>query len=349
MIRIDEIYSNTFVPLIQSRPHQCAHFFDPFGSTDFANLCQVPYITSMDRNFLFWDQEPFYPDIHSATLNEFFSHFVSEETVIVTSEYHSENIEWACDHYGMKSAYYFFHGWAAVDWYRGYDRTFLSRPFRDRDIQKTFLCPNNIIGGRRRHRLELFAELVDRELVGNNFVSFPDRCPYENKTVAELCVEYDIPLASVDLPLKIDQGSHYENDSHRIDMWALADQSLLHVVTETLYSGRRSHLTEKTFKPIVLQQPFVLVSCQGSLEYLRRYGFQTFGEFWNEDYDYYDDATRIMRIGKLLNDLNDLSAKEKINLQKHLAPIVEHNFNWFYSREFENLLWQELLHMTQSW
>jgi hypothetical protein len=349
MIRIDEIYSNTFLPLIQSYPSQCSHFFDPFGTTDFANLCQVPYITDIHKNFLFWDQEPFYPDIHQATLDKFFSHFISRQTVFVTSEYQSDNVAWACEKFGMQPSYYFFHGWAALDWYRGYNRTFLSRSFRDREIQKTFLCPNNIIGGRRRHRLELFAELVDRELIDGNYVSFPDRCPYENKTVVELCKEYDIPLSAVNLPLKIDQGSHYQNDSHQIDMWALADQSLLHVVTETLYSGRRSHLTEKTFKPIVLQQPFILVSCQGSLEYLRRYGFQTFGKFWNEDYDYYDDDTRIMRIGKLLNDLDDLSAKEKINLQKHLAPIVEHNFNWFYSREFENILWQELLHMTQSW
>jgi hypothetical protein len=43
----------------------------------------------------------------------------------------------------------------------------------DRQFTKTFLCPNNIIGGRRRHRLALLNELVDRGLIENNFVSFP--------------------------------------------------------------------------------------------------------------------------------------------------------------------------------
>jgi hypothetical protein len=132
-------------------------------------------------------------------------------------------------------------------------------------------------------------------------------------------------------------------------MWPLADQSLLHVVTETVYHGKKLHLTEKTFKPIVMQQPFVLVSCQGSLEYLRSYGFKTFGNFWNEDYDDKDDDARISCIGKLLADLESLSVKEKTQLQQHLAPIVEHNFNWFYSREFEELLWNELTTMIKSW
>jgi hypothetical protein len=132
-------------------------------------------------------------------------------------------------------------------------------------------------------------------------------------------------------------------------MWSLADQSLLHVVTETVYHGKKLHLTEKSFKPIVMQQPFVLVSCQGSLEYLRSYGFKTFSDFWDESYDEADDSTRILKIGKLLSDLDSLSTHEKQHLQQALVKTVEHNFNWFYSQEFEQLLWQELSGMIKSW
>lgn len=132
-------------------------------------------------------------------------------------------------------------------------------------------------------------------------------------------------------------------------MWALANQSLLHVVTETVYTGQRQHLTEKTFKPIVMQQPFVLVSCQGSLAYLHHYGFKTFSEFWDESYDDSADDTRILKIGKLLADLDSLGLKEKRQLQKHLAPVVEHNYNWFYSRDYQDLLWLELSTMVNQW
>lgn len=131
-------------------------------------------------------------------------------------------------------------------------------------------------------------------------------------------------------------------------MWNLAQKTLLHVITETAYTGRRQHLTEKTFKPIVMQQPFVMVSCQGSLEYLRRYGFRTFNDFWDESYDQCSDQDRIPRIGKLLEDLDNLSVAERSKLQVHLWATVKHNYDWFYSREFEALLWKELQDMTNE-
>jgi hypothetical protein len=349
MIRIDEIYYNIFVKSLQHQPRVGLHWFDPFGSTAFSDICSVPPVNGIaEKRLVFWDQEP----LHQERVNEFFDQYTKQylgPTTIVTSEYNSEAVAWACDTYGLDQCYYFFHAWAALDWYRGYNRTFLSQPFLDRKIERTFLCPNNIIGGQRYHRVALLNELVDRELVDSNFISFPERCPYEKKTVAELCKEYDIHLGHVDLPLIIDHGANHAGSSHCIDMWDLANRSLLNVVTETVYHGRRQHLTEKTFKPIVMQQPFVLVSCQGSLEYLRRYGFKTFGEFWNEDYDDKDDDLRISRIGKLLADLESLGVREKAQLQRHLVDTVEHNYNWFYSREFEQLLWNELTGMIKQW
>jgi hypothetical protein len=351
MIRIDEIYYIIFVKCLQDQPTTGIHWFDPFGSTDFKDLIGPGYKFG-DQQIVFWDQEV----VHRHLISEFFKQYLDIYHVewqgpikLITSEKNSEDVAWACDTYNLTSDYYFFHAWAALDWYRGYNRTFLCRPFQDRQIEKTFLCPNNIIGGKRKHRLELLSELVDRELVYNNYVSFPECCPYEKKTVAELCQEYDIPLASVDLPLRIDTGSDYANNSHCIDMWPLAEKSLLHVVTETVYYGKKLHLTEKSFKPIVMQQPFILVSCQGSLEYLRSYGFKTFSEFWDESYDEADDATRILKIVKLLKDLDSLSHREKQHLQHALVKTVEHNFNWFYSQRFEELLWQELSGMVKSW
>lgn len=312
-------------------------------------MCQTPYITEIDKNFLFWDQEPLHLDIHEHTVSAFKQAFQSKKTVFVTSEFKSQPVIEICDKYDMKPAYYFFHAWAALDWYRGYNRTFLSRPFKQRSFDRTFLCPNNIIGGRRKHRLQLLNELVDRDLHIENFISFPAKCPHEGKTVAQLCHEYDIHLGSVELPLIIDRSQNFAGNSHQIDLWDYADRSLLQIVTETLYDGTRLHLTEKSFKPIVMQQPFVLVSNKGSLEYLRRYGFKTFGDFWNEDYDEQDDDLRVMHIGKLLADIHNLSFKEKQHLQKHLAPAVEHNYSWFYSKEFENLLWGELQEMIAKW
>ena len=75
MIRIDEIYSNVFSPIILSKPKQSMHYFDPFGRTDIDALNVTPLIIERDRAFLIWDQEPFYPEVHSDTVEWFYKTF----------------------------------------------------------------------------------------------------------------------------------------------------------------------------------------------------------------------------------------------------------------------------------
>jgi hypothetical protein len=82
--------------------------------------------------------------------------------------------------------------------------------------------------------------------------------------------------------------------------------SLLYLVTETVATGRRHHLTEKTFKPIALGMPFVIVGTQGSLSILRSYGFRTFEGIWDESYDSAEDSAFAYKIASLLRSLDEL-------------------------------------------
>ena len=350
MIRIDEIYQTVFLPRALKSSEVGLHWFDPFGSTDMQDICNLPPVDWIaKKRIIFWDQEPLSSIRTTLFLEEFLQKYRAHETYIVTSEKNSKLVNDLSEKFNLGHWYYFFHAWAALDWYRGYNRTFLFRPFSTRAISQMFLCPNNIIGGERLHRLKLLKELIDYNLIKNNQISFPAICPYEKQSIIEICEKHriNIDFSNINLPLSIDGGYHQTN-SHRIDLWQSSEQTLLQVVTETVYQGQRHHLTEKTFKPIVMQQPFILVSCQGSLEYIRSYGFKTFNDFWDESYDFADDESRIGKIGKLLRDINNLSPAEINQLQKHLTATVEHNFQWFYSREFEDLLWKELSAVIES-
>jgi len=339
MIRIDEIYNNVFVPIVQDQPAKSLHWFDPFGSTDFKDICDFPKTTGGKR-WVFWDQEPIYQDRATQFFDQFMPTYNTNghsDVSIVTSEYNSDDVQWLCDTYNLQSAYFFFHGWAALDWYRGYNRTFLHQP---KHIQHTFLCPNNIVGGKRQHRLELFNHLCRKKLVKTNLISMPAVCPHEGIAVK------DYINCDIDLPLVIDNFKNYAQDSHLVNMWGLAASSLLQVVTETSYYGNKNHLTEKTFKPVVLKQPFILASNRGSLEYLRRYGFETFGSVWDESYDLLPDDERLVAIADLLLELEHADWD---SIQKQCKPIVQHNYDWFYSGKFEQVLWDELLGMIESW
>jgi hypothetical protein len=137
-----------------------------------------------------------------------------------------------------------------------------------------------------------------------------------------------------------------EMHSYRLGNWAEAADSLVYVPTETVYFGRRTHLTEKTFKAIALEMPFVLVAPAGSLAYLREYGFRTFADIFDESYDLEtDDICRIEKVTDLLKYLNNLSVPDRQQIQQACLPIVEHNYHHFYSGGFADILWAELTSM----
>jgi hypothetical protein len=353
MIRIDEIYCNTFLPLVQARPNHGLHWFDPFGSVQFEDLKNLPAVNAGDQTqrYLFWDQEPVHEDLFAEFADQYVQVYRGQ-TRLITSEYQSEFVERVCNTYGFSSHYYFFHGWASLDWFRGYNRSFLIAPADQRTIAKTFLAPNRIVAGQREHRLLMLYHMFKNKL-NHNWISCPDICPAETVSVVQaarklshLYPDIESVFAEADLPRSFpgEQGSPMH--SYCLSLFDQAAESLLYVVTETVASGRRQHLTEKTFKPICLQMPFVMVAPAGSLEYLRGYGFKTFGHLWDESYDQEPDTVkRIEAVARLLTELDNLSIKEKHSLHRAAHETVMHNYNLFYSGEFEKTLWAELQHM----
>jgi len=335
--------------------------FYPFGRTDPAGLISYEQ-DPLDYNFtLFFDQEPINLARHRDTFREIHLHQEQVECYgpthghLITSELNSESVDRLVELYGWQAHYYFFHGWAAIDWYRGYDRTFLMPEPHTRTICCTFIMPNRIIGGERSHRLILLYWIFKHQL-NHNWISCPDQCPAEqisvHQAVAQLNHRYpDITdvFAQQNFPLSFPGESDAPMHSHCLSLFDQCADSLLYLVTETVATGRRWHLTEKIFKPICLRMPFVLASTQGSLSYLRNYGFKTFGELWDESYDdEVDDHVRLERIGKLLSDLDRLSVPEKQDLFARAMSICEHNYQHFYSGSFESVLWKELTGMLNE-
>lgn len=375
MIRIDEIYNNTFWPWFQrNRPGFRLYHCDPFGRSDPDSVVNYGRDDVHEHNYIFiFDQEPIHLNIHMPTFGRARSvnfDITHDMTVfdpgkswgrrlncagyLLTSEHDSENVEYVCNKFQWKSAYYFFHGWAALDWYRGYDRTFLIRPIQERTIIKTFIAPNRIVAGERQHRLEMLYHIFKNGMT-HNHISCPDTCPAENISIHEaikpLAAKYpDIEsvFAAQALPINFAGETDHPMHSCWLSLFAESAESLLYLVTETVATGRRHHLTEKTFKPIALRMPFVIVGTRGSLEYLRSYGFRTFGNIWDESYDLAEDDVRIEQIAELLKSLDALSTEAKQDMFDQAREVVEHNWNHFYNGSFEAVLWTELNEMLDA-
>lgn len=323
---------------------------DPFGRSDVDSVVNFGQEDIHEHNYIFFfDQEPIHLNIHTATFDEIMQRnrdIEGAQGAICTSEKHSENVTLLCDKHGWTHHYYFFHGWAALDWYRGYDRTFLITPWQQRQPTKTFLAPNRIIAGQRQHRLDMLYWIFKYQLM-NNYISCPLSCPAENINIFDAIQtlpyhDTDMIFRSAPLPMNF-QGEHdHPMHSCWLSLFDESADSLAYLVTETVATGVRQHLTEKTFKPIAMGMPFIVLGTRHSLQYLRSYGFRTFDTVWDESYDNADDNHRAHHIAKLLHDLDSMTAAHRHDLYQQCWPIIEHNWNHFYHGGFEQILWQEL-------
>ena len=78
--------------------------------------------------------------------------------------------------------------------------------------------------------------------------------------------------------------------------------------------------------------PFVLIGRPGILKYLRKLGFKTFGDFWDESYDdIEEDSKRMVKCLEVIKTLINKSTEEWDLLNKKLKEILIHNRNHLIS------------------
>jgi len=368
MIRIDEIYNNTIWPWLQkNKPGTRLFFCDPPGNTSPDALFNLGSDDIIETDYVWMhDQEPCWEEEYRPLFDDVIKRNLDIQqpggpgTKIVTPGHivvseHGEYVERLCAAYGWKSHYYFYHGWACQDWFRGYDKSFLIPRARDRAPTRTFMSPNRIVGGKRDHRV-LFLYNVFKQGLEHNHISAPRVCQYENVDISVVSNKYcntypDISqvFEQAALPRLFAGEELQQMTSCWLGNYAEAQDSLVYVPTETVYFGRRTHITEKTFKAIALEMPFVLVAPVNSLEYMRSYGFRTFDDVFDESYDAEtDDVLRVEKVVRLLKDLDNQSERERQSIHRACLPIVEHNFRHFYMGGLTNILWPELTGMLHG-
>jgi len=334
-------------------------FCDPPGNTSPDALFNLGSDDIVETDYVWMhDQEPCWVDEYKPLFDDVIRRnddiWAKPRGHVIVSE-EGEYVERLCATYGWKSHYYFYHGWACQDWFRGYDKTFLIPRARDRAPTRTFMSPNRIVGGKRDHRV-LFLYNVFKQGLEHNHISVPRICQYENVDISVVANKYcntypDISqvFESATLPRLFAGEESQQMTSCWLGNYAEAQDSLVYVPTETLYFGRRTHITEKTFKAIALEMPFVLVAPANSLEYMRRYGFRTFSDIFDESYDAEtNDILRVEKVTKLLKDLDNQSERERQSIHRACLPIVEHNYLHFYRGGLTNILWPELTGMLHG-
>lgn len=116
------------------------------------------------------------------------------------------------------------------------------------------------------------------------------------------------------------------------DLYNLIDSTFLYVICETDYNIKLKlkrnyiHFTEKTLIPLNQHKPFLMLGGPYYLAHLKKLGFKTFGDFWDESYDDEDDTEiRMNMVIEIIKDINEKPVFELEQLKSKIKPILAHN------------------------
>jgi hypothetical protein len=112
-------------------------------------------------------------------------------------------------------------------------------------------------------------------------------------------------------------------------------ESYVNLVTETTVVSPM--LSEKTFKPIVAGQLFVLVAYQGAMQFLRDIGVDTFDDIIDHSYDLIEDTRT--RINQALVQIDRLVQLDLPGIYKEIKPRLIKNSEYFLSNQFRDQFW----------
>ena len=242
--------------------------------------------------------------------------------------------------------YFFFHGFAALDWFKDFKYLEYSQSYYQ--PSKVFICLNHLITNNRSYRLYLLSQLKQRKIEDCGYISAPN---LSKETIKKELADADcrLPLIAKKhilnnltpnaYPMVLDKVD-YNSASADLCESRFGHTALWHVVTETVYYDESLHLTEKIFKPIVTKRPFILVGAPGNLEYLKRYGFRTFDQWIDESYDKETDPE--VRIRMIADQLEYLCTQDVTKMYKEMQEVLTYNHQHFYGK-FKEIIVDELL------
>jgi len=305
------------------------------------------------KKIFFYDQEPIIEKFITPLLDMCIFYPYHQINILVSSEY-SPHIDDVCKSYSLLRLYYFFHGFAALDWYRGhyalnYNKSIIKQYKHD------FISFNRIITNDRSYRIYFVSLLKEQGLLDHGKVSFnvtdnlfddwrDETADLDSKLSDKARLHAEQYLIDID-KLVIDQPELPGSASADIPR---GNDTFWHIVTETVFYYDKLHLTEKIFKPIVSKQPFMLLSAPGNLAYLKSYGFKTFDSVIDESYDtIQDNDLRTEAVVRQLHWYCNLTPDEKTGIIRQLEPIINYNFHHFYG-EFKHIITRELLDNTKA-
>jgi hypothetical protein len=197
-----------------------------------------------------------------------------------------------------------------INWNRLILLTYLSKNFKD---QSLLTC----------HYRNEDAQRLQSELTELNFYA-PDEIVSCSKFLTEC-------------PLIIDEkfNTYMIGTPEHLTILNQYHKFFAELVIETYIMGNTFFPTEKTLRPIIAKTPFIAMAPKNHLVNLRQLGFKTFGQWWDESYDYCEGLHRINEIKKVISTVM-LWPQEKLqNVLNEMEEVLEYNRTLYLETTYE--------------
>lgn len=191
--------------------------------------------------------------------------------------------------------------------------------------EKYFLNLNRNSG--RFHRPKFVLELIKNNLFDKGLVSLLQTPEFDEWAEREGNEEYK-SLIKNKYPFVVDyEDERFVSGMHNFftkkDMWM---KTYFSIVAETSAEDDWIFITEKTVRPMIYYHPFIMWGNPGTLDVLRRHGFKTFPEFFDESYDRIENKE--IRLQKVIENVERLCSLplDKIHeMYLSVLPKLIHN------------------------
>jgi len=267
-----------------------------------------------------------------------------DKTILVHSEVHSSQVELFAQK-NFVPVYFWSHAVISLDWFR-YAAHDPKLAFDPEKIQQDFLIYNRAWSGTREYRLCFVEQLLTVGLQQHCNISFSPEDGEHYSTYQFTNPNFQIINHNLHDKLKLNTHNSTASADYCSEDYTTAG---LEVVLETLFDDCRWHLTEKTLRPIACGKPFILVATQGSLKYLKTYGFETFDGLIDESYDtIVDSRSRLDAIIQEMKRITELDADAKQVLYTKLHEIAQRNKQRFFNGLFDQVIEEYKINLNQA-
>jgi hypothetical protein len=210
-------------------------------------------------------------------------------------------------------------------------------PKNDVKIDKKILCYN------RRphvHRKILVYEILNNPTILNDIIlsygGTSNRFHYGIHNFNEKIKNVDRArrinefFQTMEFEISVDEKKLENNQADDFD-YHMHHKTFISLVSETNVNSDNLFFSEKTYKPIIAKQPFIIYGNPNSLKYLKSVGFKTFDKWIDESYDgEIIFENRLDKILKLCEEISNMSVSDSYRIRNEMESILEHNYNKFF-------------------